>query len=107
MKINLEIKKIIPIFVSRKTREIMEKKITDIIEKNYKGTRVGYIHCGKYSSDYVTLIVLGLRHRNMPYAAKRILEAFPEVKWVHFTGGFVEYVYSRETLKWAGIKVAV
>ena len=84
----------------------MENEIRNIIETHYKGVDCAYVHCGKYSSDYVTLIVLGMKHRNMPFAAKRILEAFPKVKWVHFTGGWTEYVYSRETLRWAGFKVA-
>lgn len=87
-------------------RKDMEKKIKEIIEKNYKGVTVGYVHAGIYSSDYITLVAIGMKHRNMPYAAKRLLEAFPQVKWVHFTGGWQEYVYSRETLKWAGFKLA-
>ena len=84
----------------------MEKKIKEIIEKNYKGVTVEYVHAGIYSSDYITLVAIGMKHRNMPYAAKRLREAFPQVKWVHFTGGWTEYVYSRETLRWAGFKIA-
>lgn len=39
------------------------------------------------------------------YVAKRLLDNFPEVSWVFFEGGFQTYVYSRETLKWAGYKM--
>lgn len=80
--------------------------IKNIIENHYKGTNCAYVSFSSRYPDYVTLIVIGMKTRNMPYAAKRILEAYPEVKFVHFTGGWTEYVYSRETLKWAGIKVA-
>ena len=84
----------------------MEKKIREIVE-SYKGVKVTYLSVGKYSHDYIALVATGMRHRNMPFAAKKILEAFPEVRWVHFAkSGFTEYVYSRETLKWAGFKFA-
>ena len=79
----------------------MEKKIRQIIE-GYKGVELGYLSCGDRFHDYVTLIAIGLKGRYMPFAAKKILEAFPEVRYVHFTGGWVETVYSRETLRWAG-----
>ena len=45
----------------------MEKKIKEIIEKNYKGVTVGYVHAGIYSSDYITLVAIGMKHRNMPW----------------------------------------
>lgn len=84
----------------------MEEKIRQIIE-GYKGAKLTRLSCGRYSSDYVMLVAEGMKHRNMPYAAKKILEAFPEVKWVHFAkNGFTEHVYSRKTLSWIGFKFA-
>lgn len=84
----------------------MENRIKEIIEKNYKGTKCISIYCGNYTSEYATLKVEGMKHRNMPHAAKRILTEFPNLKWVRFTGGWLDYIYSRETLKWAGYKFA-
>ena len=54
-------------------------------------------------NDYLTLKPINLYGRNMPYAAKKILKRFPEIRYVHFTGGWVENVYSRETLRWGGM----
>ena len=81
--------------------------ICRMIEKNYSGTYVpfGGIELSK-DGDYVMLKVQGLKERYMPYVAKRILSKRPEIRMVHFTGGWLEHVYSRESLKWAGIKVA-
>lgn len=83
--------------------ELTKSIICNIIEKNYKGTNCCYCNCG---GGYATLIVIGMKERNMPYAAKRILEACREINFVHFTGRWVEHVYSRNTLKWMGIKIA-
>ena len=83
----------------------MEKKIREIVE-SYKGVTCGYLNVSKHYPDYITMVAIGLKNRYMPFAAKKILEAFPQIKWVHFTGGWQEYVYSRETLKWAGFKLA-
>ena len=54
-------------------------------------------------NDYLTLKPISFEDRFMPYAAKKILKSCPSVNYVHFTGGAIENVYSRETLKWAGI----
>lgn len=108
MKINLEIKNIMLIFVSRK-KENMDKvktqgEIARLIEKHYKNANP--IYCSLTNEgDYATLIVLGLQTHKMPFVAKRILEAYPSIKFVHFTGGWVEHVYSRQTLKYAGYKL--
>jgi hypothetical protein len=44
-----------------------------------------------------------MKERNMPFAAKRILNKFPEIDLVHFTGGWVENIYTRNTLKWLNV----
>ena len=82
----------------------MKERIKEIIHSNYKNASCGYVGVSS-DGDYATLIVLHLHTRFMPYAAKRILEEFPTVRYVHFTGGWTEHVYSRETLRWMGINV--
>jgi hypothetical protein len=101
-----------PIFVATKQRNVMDRVkvmngICRMIEKNYSGTSVpfGGIDLSK-DGDYLILKVKDMKERNMPYCAKRIFEKCPEIRMVHFTGGWVEHVYSRESLKWAGIKVS-
>ena len=87
--------------------ELTKNIICNILEKNYKGVYVPYggIELSK-GGDYLLLKVQGMKERNMPWAAKRILNRFPEIKMIHFTGGWTEYVYTRNTLKWMGIKIA-
>ena len=81
--------------------------ICRMIEKRYLGTYVpfGGIDLSD-SGDYLTLKISGMKERNMPYCAKRIFSSHKGIRMVHFTGGWQEYVYSRETLKWAGFKLA-
>ena len=77
--------------------------ICRLLEK-YKGVYMpfGSIDLSQ-SEDYLTLKPQGMKERNMPYAAKKILARYPQIKFVHFTGGWVENVYSRETLKWLAV----
>ena len=84
--------------------ELIKNIICNIIERNYKFTCVPYggIELTPDCS-YVVLKVEGMKERNMPYAAKRILRKFPEIRMVHFTGGWTEHVYTRNTLKWMAI----
>lgn len=97
--------KIIPIFVptKRNDMELTKNIICGILEK-YKGVHVpqGGIELSK-GGDYLMLKAQGMTGRNMPLAAKRILARFPEIRMVHFTGGWTEHVYSRNTLKWMAI----
>ena len=91
----------------------MNMKITDfvtamndicrILEK-YKGVFVPYggIDLSK-SKEYLILKPQDMKEHNMPYAAKKILKKYPEIRTVHFTGGWMEHVYTRETLKWMGV----
>lgn len=80
-------------------------KICRIIE-GYKGCVVpfGGIDISD-AGDYLMLKVPNMQEKNMPLAAKKILNRFREIRMVQFTGGWTEYVYSRETLKWAGYKM--
>ena len=81
--------------------------ICRMIEKHYSGTFVpfGGIDLSK-EGDYLILRVRDMKKRNMPYCAKRIFEKCPEIRIVHFTGDWTERVYTRESLKLAGIKVS-
>ena len=88
----------------------MNKEILDgvcrILEKNYKGVfvRPNALELS-VDDDYLTIDVRkvdGMKASNMAFASKRILAKYPQVKYVHFTGGWMEHVYTRETLKWLG-----
>jgi len=95
-----------PIFVSpnrkNESMDLIKNIICNIIEKNYKGTFVPYGGI-ELSGSHVILRVDGMKERNMPFAAKRILNKFPEIDLVHFTGGWVENIYTRNTLKWLNV----
>ena len=80
----------------------MKDEIVKLIESNYKKSRVWEIDL---SDDYLTLDVTFNRAGTHPLAALRILNKYPEIRTVHFTGGWVEGVYTRETLRWSGFKV--
>ena len=82
----------------------MEKEIKALIEKNYKRTTVAKI--GLYD-DYLKMVCFVGRACIYPFIALRILNKYPNIRVVHFTGDWVEGVYTRETLKWAGYKVKV
>ena len=85
----------------RDDMELTKNIISGILGK-YKGVKVQGIELSK-GGDYLMLKAQGMTERNMPLAAKRILARFPEIRMVHFTGGWTEHVYSRNTLKWMAI----
>lgn len=85
-----------------KRRYKMKDAIVKLIESNYKKSRVWKIDL---SGDYLTLNCTTNRGGLHPYIALRILNKYPEIRTVHFTGGWVEGVYTRETLRWSGYKV--
>ena len=76
--------------------------IVKLIESNYKKSRV---HAIDLSGEYLTLDASFNRNGNHPLVALRILNKYPDIDTVHFTGGWVEGVYTRETLRWCGYKV--
>ena len=88
-------------------KRLSKETITTIVRCTINKYRLGYITDNEIDisadNDYVTLKPISFENRFMPYAAKKILKSCPSVNWVHFTGGAIENVYSRETLKWAGI----
>ena len=79
-------------------------KIASLIEKNYKGVYITPVEGISLEGDYLVIKAYGLRSNKMPFVALRILRKFPEIRMVHFTGGWTESVYTRETLRWAGYK---
>ena len=72
------------------------------IEKNYKGVSVTLVELTN-DGEWLIIKADGMKERNMPFAAKRILSMHEGIRYVHFTGGWTEHVYTRETLKWMGI----
>lgn len=77
-------------------------EIVKLIEPHYKRSRV---HSINLDDDYLTLKCTLDRAGQHPYVALRILNANPKIRVVHFTGGYVEGVYTRNTLSYAGYKV--
>jgi hypothetical protein len=86
------------------TIEEMEKGIADIVLE-YKGVALDYAKVfGR--NNYATMIkVRHINPRQMPLAAVKILNKYPKIDFVHFTGGWTEYVYTRRTLSYLGYKI--
>jgi len=80
-------------------------EIVNIIEKSYKGSRVHSIDLSGDKLDYLTLDCTFSRNGMHPYVALRILNKYPDIRVVHFAGGWVEGVYTRNTLSYCGYKV--
>ena len=76
-------------------------QIIEDIEKHYKNVSV---IVASLSGDFLTLAVQGLYSHKVPWAAKRILKKYKDIRVIRFTGGWLEGVYTRETLKRAGYK---
>ena len=74
-------------------------KLRSFVESNYKSARV---YRAVTDDNTVVLVMEGPRY---DFVAKKILDNYPNVKWVRFEGGFITSVYSRETLKWHGFKM--
>ena len=74
--------------------------IFELLTRSYKKSNPAYINV---HGEYVTILDNGIAFRYLPYAAKKILAKYPQIRMVHFTGGWTEHVYSRETLKWMAI----
>ena len=85
----------------------MEQKIRNLIEKNYKHTTVESVSVVKsnFSNDDCVILRCNTPSYRAPLIALRILNTYPSVRLVQFTGGWMEAVYTRETLRWAGYKV--
>lgn len=81
-----------------KTRD----KIVETLRKHYKRTNITYA-C--VSGDYLTMIVENCASYRYPWIAKRVLDTYPEIRVVHFTGNWIEGVYTRNTLEYCGYKM--
>ena len=77
-------------------------EITKLIENNYKRSKIYTI---SLRGDYLTLDATFSSCGKEPLVALRILNKYPEISVVHFTGGFIDGVYTRETLSYGGYKV--
>ena len=80
-------------------------EIKNLIESNYKNTKVHAISLSDMDMDYLLLKCTTGRNGIHPFIAQRILNTYPDIRVVHFTGGWMEAVYTRETLKYCGYKI--
>jgi len=85
-----------------KTELEIRDNVVEMLKKHYKRTRVIF---AILRNDYLTLIAENCAWHRYPWVAKRILDTFPQIRIVHFTGSWTESVYTRETLKRAGYKM--
>ena len=83
------------------TKSEIQQDIINILKENYKSSTCNYANLSE-EGDYVVILDKGLSYRNYPYAAKRILDKHDKIRVVHFIGGWNDYVYTRNTLKWGG-----
>ena len=79
---------------------LTSSSVRRIIENNYKAE----VSSAVLQGDYI-IINCATAEKNFPFIALRLLNYFPQLRMVHFTGGWVEGVYTRETLRYAGYKV--
>ena len=77
----------------------MEEEIKSLIEKHYKSVQVESI-TKRGDVIYIRAIT-----KKRPYIALRILNKYPQIYSVTFTGEQPIHYLSRETLKWGGYKV--
>ena len=75
----------------------MEEEIRQLIKKHYKRAVLRDV-----DADLDDTISLNVEGVNPAYLAKRLLDRFKDVYWIRFTGG---WIFSRETLKWAGYEM--
>ena len=85
-----------------KTKIELQQEIHELVRKNYKTSDCKYVSLTD-AKDYAVILDSGLSIRNYPYVAKRILNAYPEIRTVMFIGGWQDYVYTRNTLKWLAV----
>ena len=78
--------------------------IVKIIE-SYKGVSVASVSIFGQKSLTIMIKADGANGKNMPLAATKILNKYSDVEFVHFTGGFMEHVYTRRTLSYLGYKI--
>lgn len=85
----------------------MEQEIINLIQKHYKTAKVYSVTIdgNPDSGEECYLTIECVAGRNYPNIARRILNTYPNIGYVNFTGGWIEAVYTRETLKLAGYKV--
>jgi len=82
--------------------EITNEMVEQLLKKHYKSARIS--EC-KVSKDGTVQLLMELKPKNLyARAAQRILNTYPEIKMVFFTGEFIETAYTRGSLKVAGFK---
>ena len=79
----------------------MANNIKKEIITHYKGVSVELM---RISGNYLMMKVYAPMYK-YPFMAKRILDKYKEIRTVHFTGAWLESVYTRETLRRVGYKM--
>ena len=85
-----------------KTKIEIQQEIFALIKKHYKSSECHYVSLTD-TMDYAIICDTRLCVRNYPFIAKRILNNYPQIRVVMFIGGFQDYVYTRNTLKWLAV----
>lgn len=99
------------IFVLQNNRDMNVINVTDLnnvikgitkILKGYKGVEVLDVKLYESSYDksfWAFICTDGITQRQMKLASIKILKKYKMVGATHFEGGWLNYIYSRETLK--------
>lgn len=83
--------------------ETTNEMVEQLLKTHYKSARIS--KCNVNDNGTVVLVMM-LNPKNLyAKAAQRILNTYQDVKMVLFTGGFIETVYTRGSLKYAGYKI--
>lgn len=83
--------------------ETTNEMVEQLLKTHYKSARISKCNV---NGDGTVVLVMMLKPKNLyARAAQRILNTCPDVKMVLFTGGFIETVYTRSSLKFAGFKI--
>ena len=78
----------------------IQSGVFGLLKKNYKQSHAIYVY---FNGNDISITDDRLPFRYYPFAAKKILAKYPQIRMVYFLGGWTTHVYSRETLKWLAI----
>lgn len=81
-----------------------ELEVFDLIRKHYKKIRLCSAEVVYYGDEVITLHG-DIPAWKVPLIALRILNTYPQIRMVENGDYYITWVYTRETLRWAGYKV--
>lgn len=84
-----------------KTEIELQRTIHDILH-TYKGVENTLVNI---EGGDAIVFAPQLHRQHLKFAAKKILDTLPEIRWVYFTHDDVTHVYTRRSLEWAGFKM--